>query len=215
MAGNIQNVNIAQIGEKYAEYSSKLTTLCNDFKKVYSEINNLRAYWTGKRMNAIIEKYNSVSKRMLESVQFFNKTVGPVLLEIRDQYQKMENEGVASNMSGGFIKDFEEIATTIELTSTENVKFEQDKVTSIVASVDGSLDNIGATLATLVNILDELQASSDSLNKLVTSYNSAAETMVSNVTQLKDSLKTEIDNAVKVVQNTESYNDSDAGRVQS
>ena len=65
------------------------------------------------------------------------------------------------------------------------------------------------------NILDELQASSDSLNKLVTSYNSAAETMVSNVTQLKDSLKTEIDNAVKVVQNTESYNDSDAGRVQS
>ena len=94
------------------------------------------------------------------------------------------------------------------------VVFEQEKVVSIVTSIEGSLENAQTTLSSLINILDDLKPCSDSLNKLVTNYNSVSESMVSNILQVKESLKTEIDDAVKVVQTTEGYNDSDASRVQ-
>ncbi len=215
MAGNIQNVNFPKMGERVANYIIRVRSIGTNLKDIKQGIFSLRNYWTGKRMNAIIEKYNSVNQSLLTNFNFFGKTVLHVLCEINAQYQQMENQGIAVDLNDQTNAAVDEIGTAIELTSIENVKFEQDNVVSTVSKINGSFEKLTSDLSAIVTILDDLKTDSDSLNKLVTNYNAVADSMVSNINQIKDSLKTEIDNAVKVVQTTESYNDSDASRIQS
>ena len=214
MAGNIQNVNIAQIKAKCEEYKEKVRWIQSSMSEVEMGIQSLRMHWTGKRMNAVIEKYNSVNKNFITAFDFFNKTVGNTLEEIIAQYESMENKGTAENIVVTNNLTLENVIHQIELTSTENVKFEQEQVTSQATRVIGNLDQLGVKLDEVVGILDEIKPASDSLEKLVTSYNAESETIITNLKDIKETLRAEVDNAVKVVQTTESYNDSDASRVQ-
>ena len=214
MAGNIQNVNIAQLRAKCEEYKDKVAWIQSSMSEVEMGMQSIKMHWTGKRMNAVLEKYNSLSKNFITAINFFNKTVGNTLEEIVAQYESMENKGVAENLTITNKSTLETVIYQLELTSTENVKFEQERVQAETIRIIGNLDQLGVRLDEAVGILDEIKPASDSLQKLVTSYNAESATVISNLKEIKETLRAEVDNAVKVVQTTESYNDSDAGRVQ-
>ena len=209
-------MSTSRLGNKVSDYTGKILKVKESLIDIHQSIFTLRTHWTGKRMNAIIDKYNSVSKSLLDNYFFFSRTVLNALAEIHAQYVQMEQNGVAVNLTNSDSANvgIDEITKPIEATAIENVKFEQEQVTSTVSKINSDFENLTNDLSTITNILDDIKADSDSLNKLVMNYNSASASMIANITQLKESLRTEIDNAVKVVQTTESYNDSDASRVQ-
>ena len=215
MAGNIQNVNIALLKAKYEDYCQKVNEIGGDFHRVYIGVLNLDTFWTGKRVNAIIEKYNSVSKTLVEHYHFFDTTVRSALLEIISQYESMENKGIAEDLNLVGLTQLDFIADPIKLTTTENVKFEQDGALKYTNQIEDNLQDLGNKLPVMISILDEFKTYSDSLNKLVTNYTAAAESIISTLSQIKETLRAEVESAVKVVQTTEGYNDSDASRVQS
>ena len=213
MAGNIQNVSLAQLKVKSEEYMEKVRWIQSNMSEVDMGIASFRLHWTGKRMNAVIEKYNSVNNTFITAFNFFNKTVGNTLDEIIAQYEQMENQGVAENLTITNNLTLENCIHQIELTSTENVKFEQEPVMTQYNRVIGNLDQLEGKLNELVGILDEIKPASDSLEKLVTNYNAQSEIVIANLRKVRETLRAEVENAVKVVQTTEGYNDSDASRV--
>ena len=216
MAGNIQSMSFSKLSSRLHDYIVKVLKIKESLLDVHHSISTLRTYWTGKRMNAVIDTYNSVNKALLNNYFFFGRTVLNALAEIHAQYAQMEQNGVAVNLnnSDSVNVGIEEIEKLIETTSIENVKFEQEQVISSINKIDSDFENLTNDLSTIIGILDDLKTDSDSLNKLVTNYNAASASIVSNIMQIKETIKTELDNAVKVVQTTEAYNDSDASRVQ-
>lgn len=213
MAGNIQGLSLAQLDEVRTRYNQTLQNIRTTLNNVTSEFQNLKNSWTGKRMNAVIDKYNEANKKISTAYNFFDKTVYSVLHEIWLQYYTMENEGRASDQTT-ISTGLEYTVTLIEATDTENVKFEQELVLSTSNNVTGNLDDVVNKFVGLVDMLDELAPCSDSLNKLVTTYKSHAETVVSSLKEVKETLSSEINDAIKVVQTTEGYNDNDANRIQ-
>ena len=215
MAGNIQNLSLAQLKNNYETYRSKVTNIRDNLYDIYMGILTLTTNWTGRRMNAIIEKYNTeLVPKVIPVYDFFADTVSNILQEICEQYESMENSGTAQDVSHKGLNYPAIHKETLDLTTIETVKFEQEAVLSKVDTIISNLDNLEANVTNIVTILDELSSASDSLNKLVTNYHSQSDSLVSTVKEVQETLKTEVNNAVKVVQTTESYNDSDASRVQ-
>ena len=213
MAGNIQNLNLNQLQSKIQEYTSAVKGLFTSVDETRKGLIHMKDFWTGKRMNAVLEKYNSVSKTLYNNLAFFQITVGDTLQELLEQYKSMENAGVATDISVKSGID-PTVLEPIPPTSESSVKFEQENVVNLVDVVENHLMNLETDLTKMVNILDDIAPYSDSLNKLVTNYKVIADEIKTKTLDIKTSLKTELDNAVKVVQTTEGYNDSDAGRVQ-
>ncbi len=215
MAGNIQNLSLSQLRSNYETYRGKVNNIRDNLYDIYMGIFTLTVNWTGKRMNAIIEKYNNeLVQKVIPVYDFLADTVSNILQEICEQYESMENAGTAQDISHRGLMYPAIHKETIELTTIENVKFEQDAVLSKVSTITSNLDNLEANITNIVSILDELSSASDSLSKLVTNYHSQSEALVNTVKEVKETLKNEVNNAVKVVQTTEAYNDSDASRVQ-
>lgn len=214
MAGNIQNLNLNQLQAKLQEYQAAVKGLFANANEARNGLISMKDFWTGQRMNAVLEKYNSINKTLYNNLAFFQIKVGDTLQELFEQYKSMENTGVVADIS--FVSGIDPVLLEpIPLTGVSSVKFEQEKVINLVNVVEDHLMSLETDLTKMINILDDIALYSDSLNKLVTNYKVAADEIKTKTLDMKASLKTEIDNAVKVVQTTEQYNDSDASRVQS
>lgn len=214
MAGNIQQLSITKLNEKSHEYGTAATSLYESVKSIVESIKGLENYWTGRRMNSIVEKYNSISEALNNDLVFFGSTVSGVLQEILEQYTKMENSGIALNATVN-CSIAVDIPRKLPLTTTATVKFEKQRVTNMVSTINGHFASLDTNLAKMINVLDDVAPYSDSLKKLVTNYKAAADSIKSNTTGLKTQLKEQIDKAVSVVNTTEGYNEGDASRIKS
>lgn len=214
MAGNIQNLNLKQLESKINEYSAEVKNIQENLKNVYQSFITMKQYWTGKQMNNVIGQYNNECDEFYIHLSFFGGTVQSVLKEIYEQYVSMENAGVAQNISYNLVID-DLIKKTIPYTSSEVVKFEQQKVKNLVSTINGYLNNVETGAKKIINILDDIAPYSDSLKKLVTNYKSEGEAVKMHIVGLKTALKSQMERCVNLVINTESYNESDASRIKS
>lgn len=214
MAGNIQGLNINKLSGDINNYVSETSKMFLCASNVCKDIKQLPSYWTGKRMNDILKTYNSISNKLKTNLHFFDEKVQKALEEIYTQYKKMENEGVASDVSvKGTIKGIEEIPSTIALTPDEPVKFENQKVTNIVKDMNSNLDKMESHLNQMLGILDSIAPYSDSLNNLVKYYKEAGNTVKTTLLNLKQQIYSKVGTNEYVVKYTEEYNESDASRI--
>ena len=65
-------------------FLKKSTKIINFIQK------RLTNYWTGKRINMLINTYNQMSTKLYDGVVYFQETILGVLGEIYEQYAAME-----------------------------------------------------------------------------------------------------------------------------
>ena len=67
MAGNIQSLNLNQLQAKLQEYQIAVKGLFTNANEARNGLISMKDFWTGRRMNAVLEKYNSISKTFYKS----------------------------------------------------------------------------------------------------------------------------------------------------
>ena len=212
MAGNIQNVDMGQLNLILNEYINNCQRLNVQTGMVEETLKSMRQYWTGKRMNAILNVWNSMNVTIYESVKFFIEDVNQVLSEIALQYKNME-AGKAINLSAQTLTALKSLQNPIPLTSETQIKFLQANVLKCQSSLNEYLTGSITAAKELVTRLDKLQQYSDSLGNLVTKYKAKSTSLQRTFVKLNTTLTNIVNDAIKVVQTTESYNEDDVKRI--
>lgn len=218
MAGNIQNLNLSQFNAKCEEYTEKVRSIGENCNELYMGMIGFGSCWKGQRINAVYEKYNEVRLRFYDFFQFCSNQVYSVLNEIYGQYMAMENEGKAEDLgpiSANFPSSYYNLSYEVrDYTPGDKIVFLQEEVVKQVDKVKVSLDNMVNQIPALVDMLDDIAGWSDSLNTLSQNYHARAEALTSAVKEARDTLVAQFEQEMKTVQETEGYNENDAGRIQ-
>lgn len=210
MAGNIQNVNLTKLKSEVDDYTALAKKLSAEVMQVSDNLVKLKSFWTGKRVNTVINLWNQNGAKLIDNVNYFSNTIRAILNEIYEQYVRME-AGKPENISTPMTSS----VSTIPLTDANTIKFDQANVTKIVNSITTNNQNVSSYLKTLVNKLDGMQAYSDSLKSLATNYKTAANSIQGSISNIINEINTESNKALNDVKLTEGYNEADAARAKS
>lgn len=211
MAGNIQNVNLAKLKAEIDDYDAVANKLHQSVSSISTNMKNLTTCWTGKRVNTILNLWNSNLKSIDDQTFYFAMKIHLILLEIYDQYNALE-KGAPKDSSygygwGGILK--------APLTDENKISFDQARATTIVKEIDKEKTNVQSYLKQLVTKLDSMQAYSDSLKTLATTYKATATSLEKSLFTLCNNIGTEANKAIQDVKTTEGFNESDAARAKS
>ena len=211
MAGNIQNVNLAILKSEIASYYNITKNLQTSAENLCVHLINIKNFWTGKRINTIINLWNNNYKKIITCIDYFF-TINSILNEIYNQYISME-KGTASSSS---IKKLNwNGVNKISDTDETTIKFVKETVESEAKWFNESSSKINTSIAKLVNQLDAMQRYSDSLKTLTSNYRTAATELRIILNNLTDTISTELTKAINDVKLTEQYNEADAKRASS
>lgn len=209
MAGNISNLSLTQLKSKINAYEKANQKLYEDYLDVYNSMEKLRTYWTGKRINMLLENFNTYNKDMFAGVQYFTDTVYNVLDEVYNQYSKMETGKPANVTRSRGMGTMDKIA----LTDANKIKFDLTKVTSLSKTIQSKLSSVSTDLKNIVDDLDGISAYSDSLKTISNNYKTTASNLKKTMDKLKGEMTSALEKAIQDVKSTESYNESDAKKL--
>lgn len=210
MAGNIQNVNNEKLNLDIQEYENLAENLHGCLINIHQDINEIKTYWTGKRINQLITRWNNSFDAIKANGTYFVVKIKAILMEIRNQYYSMES-GKAADSSIGYEMGMGEIEK-IELTDETTIKFEKENVESIVNKIETEISKAKQTLENLINQLDSIQNYSDSLKSLHSTYQNTAESVKQDLYTLGEGIQEELRQAINDVNSTEELNEADAKR---
>ena len=212
MAGNIQGVNRKQLEAEYNTFWETDSTMGKGFVQLKNELDNLKKYWTGKRINSVYTVWNNACTDLLKYKKFISETSVIVVEEINKQYAAMEDYGKSSNLNSG-AKVIESYFGKIALTDANVVKFLQSNVLTSQKNILNALNQIERQSATLVSSLDKIAKYSDSLAVVQSSYKKQIVPINNYITKFCSDMRNALNQAVTAVQTTERNNASDASRV--
>ena len=215
MAGNIQKVSLQTLSTEIRDYYNLVCKL--DVYGVTLAIKRLTKYWTGKRINMLINEYNQMSTNLYDGVVYFEETILGVLGEIYEQYLAME-KGQPYDVVKEKISTLPQMSAAqgikvkIPTTDESTIKYEAANVEKEVRVIRDAIEKTKATLKSLTNKLDSMATYSDSLKTLVTTYQSKSKVLSTNLSSMEEKLLTQVNKAVNDVKVTEQYNEKDARR---
>jgi len=210
MAGNIQNVKLEVLKNECTNYNKLSYALMQEVLGICDDLDNIRKYWTGKRINSIIKIWNDNNIKITQSANYFTQKISSILEEIYEQYQLME-KGTPEDVGFAFAESYR----SIPLTDENTIKFDQSYATKLISSITKHNQNISSNLKNLISKLDGMQAYSDSLKTLATNYKNSATEIQKTISTIANNIDTEAKKALNDVKLTEQYNEDDAKRAAS
>ena len=209
MAGNIQDLNLIKFENEIREYEGLASILEMYIRNIYNNLKRFPTYWSGKRANVVISKWNNSYKTINSQMFYFTRTMSTLLWEMRDQYQAME-QGTPKKSNRKSWTGAE--LNSVPLSNSSIIKFEQTQAKQIISGISTNGTNVNATIKKMINKLNGMQNYSDSLKKLVTTYNENATRLQRSIISLINSIQDEAQKAYNDTTTTEAYNETDVKR---
>ena len=211
MSGNIQNVNLQKLDEDIYSFAQYVFDVYGHLLEISDNIKTMSTYWTGKRINSVINLWNNSSPKLYEGHFYFWGKINTIIQEIWNQYNSMEN-GYPHDINlqnGGYNQD---LLKKIPLTDSTTIKFDKGNVERVKTNIEELINLSNSKVSKFVDLLDEIATYSDSLKSLAINYKSNATNITSTLKGLQNNLLEEIQKAINDVDVTESYNEADAKR---
>jgi len=210
MEGNIQGLNLIQLEQDYNQYVNLAYNLALAVQRINTRIKALTKCWTGKRVNGIINLWNTNYPSLNEKVHYFDTKVVNDLSTIIKQYKTME--GITSTTMS--------VPATVELKKVASVNnnvisFDKGQASNIIRNISNDNNNVISYLKVLSTKLDSIQSYSDKLKAFLANYKLNCSSLQKTITSICSTINDEAKKALNDVITTETYNELDAKKASS